>query len=71
MAMKTDDSATTSSSVLAKLRAAPETLDASMQTTDNTRHFVLEATQLCQCIYDGSAEADRRLWGAGIHKGVT
>ena len=43
VAMKTDDSATTISSELARRRRAPETLDVKVKATDNTEHFILDA----------------------------
>jgi hypothetical protein len=39
MAMKMDDSATTSSSEFATTRRQPETLDVSMKNTENTQYF--------------------------------
>jgi hypothetical protein len=39
MAMKIDDSATTSTSVLAARRAAPDTLDVNEKITGNTQHL--------------------------------
>jgi hypothetical protein len=43
MAMKMDDSATTSSSELTTRRRAPETLDVRVKATNNTEHFILDA----------------------------
>jgi len=43
VAMKTDDSVTTTSSELARRRNTPETLDVKVKATDNTEHFILDA----------------------------
>ena len=46
VAMKTDDSATTISSELARRRRAPETLDVKVKATDNTEHFILASRSI-------------------------
>jgi hypothetical protein len=43
MAMKMDDSATTSSSELTMRRRTPETLDVRLKATNNKEYFVLDA----------------------------
>ena len=43
VAMKMDDSVTTITSELAKIRIAPDTLDVRVKATDNTEHFILDA----------------------------